>query len=67
MSYRHLKYFRFLNSLVDFNHGCLSTLNNRCDIFILDALFEENLKKISIEELQVDEKYFHDTHSFNGI
>ena len=34
---------------------------------MLDDLFEEHLKKTSVEELKMDVKHFHDAYSFNGI
>ena len=50
-----------------FNYSHLNAVNNRCELVMLDALFEEHLKKPSVEELKIDAKCFHDSHSFNGI
>ena len=67
MRCRRLKSFRFLNSLVGFNCGHLSTLSNHYELVTLDNFFVEHLKKPSIEELQIDTKYFHDDHLLKGI
>ena len=61
------KQLSFLNGLVGFNYSHLNAVNNRCELIMLDALFEEYLKKPSVEELIIDAKHFHDAHSFNGI
>ena len=64
---RNINSSRFLTGLVGFNHGYLSKLNKRCEFVMLDDLFEGHIKKPSIEELKIDIKHFHDTHSFNGV
>ena len=67
MHCHRLNYFWFLNALVGFNYGHSITLNHHYELFMLCTLFVEHLNKPSIEELQIDTKYFHDVHSLNGI